>query len=325
MSTGSLFNTKRISRADFITYSQHVYDILDKNNIEHFSPLYYDDKETFGDLDIIVKKPFGEKEIFNLFNIPEKHYKPNGHVHSICYKNFQIDFITTKPNKFEITNEYYAWADVSIIIGRLFKKMNLTFGWEGLTYIHETKIGSHYREIGNIFISDKMKDILNLLGLDYSTYQNGFKTKNDIFDYISTSKYFHPSFFMSQKSSSDRRNKLLDNLFQYTHKNEYNLVKFNDEKIEFIIDSNFKEIKFKEKLHDIKEKEKVVSTNSEKFNGDIVMTITGLKNKELGDFIRKFKNYIQDSYNFKDFNDYVFNTHESSIIRDIKILYSELY
>jgi hypothetical protein len=318
MSTGSLFNTKRISRDDYISYSQRIYNILEQNNIEYFSPYYYDDKETFGDLDIIVKKPFGEKEINSLFKPTKTQYKVNGSVHSICYKNFQIDFITVKPEKFETTKNYYSWADFSIIIGRLFKKMNLTFGFDGLVYKYETKINSQYRNIGEIFISDNIEEILSFLNLDYSTFKKGFKNLNEIFDYIISSKYFHPSYFSVKNDFTDRRNTLFNKLSDYTIKGDFNMISFNADLVHMLIDEHFKNINFKEKINQLKEKEKVVSTNSTKFNGDIVMTITGLKNKELGSFISKFKNYIKSIYSFKDFDEYVYLTSENNINRDIK-------
>lgn len=323
MSTGSLFKTGRLNRVDFEKYCEDVFHILRENNVEYFTPYYYDDKMTFGDLDIIVKKPFGRDEIFSMFRFNKTQYNVNSNVHSICYKNFQIDFITTKPNQFEITKDYYAWADLSIIIGRMIKKFNLSFGWDGLTYREEIKIDGDYRKIGDIFVSNSMMDILGFLGLDYNTYLKGFRSKKDLLEYVTSSKYFNPKYFESVRKSEDRRNNLFADVLAYSYnmnRNFIDLTEFSKTDVNIIIASHFKNVDFINESNKLIKKANMIKTNSDKFNGNIVMGITKYQGKELGDFIKYFKEFIKKNYSsFSDFNEYVYETKEFFIVRDIKM------
>ena len=326
MSTGSLFKTKRLERAKFEQFKKEVFSILTKNNVEFFSPYYYDDKETFGDLDIIVKKPFGREEIFSMFRFNKTQYNVNSNVHSICYHEFQIDFITTSPDKFEMTKSYYAWADISILIGRLFKKLDSTFGWDGLSYTHETKIGSHYRNIGDIFLSDNMEKILGFLKLDYQRFKLGFKTQAEAFEFISTARFFNPKYFIPSEASkkAGKRQDVMEGLVDYSSKLDKtypSLSVYTKDDINVMIDEYFNGVDFLNRAKKIIEREKIIVANADKFNGDIVMKITGLKNKELGDFIVSFKKSVYENYGFSDFNEYVYTTKPTSIIKDIELYY----
>lgn len=328
MSVGSLFNTKRLVRSQFEEYKKEVFSILEKNNIEYFSPRYYDNKETFGDLDIIVKKPFGRNEIFEIFNFNKSQFNNNGSVNSICYKGFQIDFITASSDKFEITKFYYTWAEFSILVGILFKKFDITFGMDGLSYKYEVNINGVYKKIGDVYLSNNPQEIIEFLGLDYSVFVNGFKTSNELYAYVSSSKYFNPAYFKLNPEKKYRRPEPIQGIIEFTKNSSTHYPNFDIySKVELhgIIDSFFRNVNFSQKLIMLKNKENLISTNSKKFNGDIVYGITRLKGIELGKFMEKFKVYAYQNYGFVDFNEYVYNTKEFNIIKDIEHFHKQGY
>jgi hypothetical protein len=328
MSSGNLFNTKRISRCEFEEYKNHVAGILNSNNIEFFIPYYYKDKQTFGDLDIIVPKPFDKENIFDLFKINKTQYHRNTNIHSICYKDTQIDFITTKPNYYETTKYYYSWVDLSVLLGRLYRKFNIKYGWDGLYFEYDTVINNQFRNIGNIPLTLDFKTVLNFVGLDYVRYQQGFETKNDIFDFILTSKYFTPKLYESVSQKQNKRSGIYDEIIEYSKNKEYQdtyTMNFflDKDNVYKAIDNYFTDLNFLNIIKDIKEKEHVIQVNKDKFNGNIVMLITGLKEKALAAFIQSFRIYIKDKYDYPSFEKYVFETNPEFIKRDILVHFLE--
>ena len=66
-----------------------------------------------------------------------------------------------------------------------------------------------------------------------------------------------------------------------------------------IINDYFPEAKLKEQLEKIKKEDSNHKLVSDKFNGEIVMNITNLKNKELGKFIYDFKKYVENKFSYE--------------------------
>jgi hypothetical protein len=283
---------------------------------------------TFGDLDIILPKPFGKEQIFDMFHFDKTQYVQNSNVHSICYRNFQIDFITTKPTYYEITKSYYSWVDVSVLIGRLYRKFNIKFGWDGLCFEYDTVINNQFRNIRTIDLTLDFKSILDFLGLDYKRLEKGFDTKYDVFDYIISSKYFVPKVFESVSQKKNRRSVVYDEIIEYSKNKEYQTLYtmnffFDKDLVYKVIDSYFPELNFLDIIKDIKEKEHMIQVNKDKFNGDIVMILTGLKDKSLSAFVKTFKEYVKDNHGYVDFNKYIFDTTPEHIRRDITSHFSE--
>lgn len=329
MSTGNLFNTKRKPRKNFEDYYFHVSDILNSKDIEFFIPYYYKDKQTFGDLDIILPKPFGKEDIFKLFRFDKIQYKQNSNIHSICYNDFQIDFITTKPDYYNITKYYYSWVDLSILIGRMYRKFNIKFGWDGLYFEYDTVINNQFRNIGTILLTKDFKTILDFIGLDFTRFEQGFGTKNDVFDFVLTSKYFIPKLYESVSQKSNRRSGVYDEIIEYSKNKEYQhtytMNFFSDKDVVYkVIADYFTDLDFLNVIKGIKEKEQIIQVNKDKFNGDIVMLLTGLKEKALATFIQSFRNYVKENYDYLDFEKYVFETNPEHIKRDVLAHFSEI-
>jgi hypothetical protein len=328
MSTGNLFNTKRIGRHEFEEYKNHVVELLKTNNVDFFIPYYYKDKQTFGDLDIIIPKPFGRENIIDIFRFNKTQYKQNSNIHSICYKDNQIDFITTKPNYYETTKYYYSWVDLSILLGRMYRKFNIKYGWDGLYFEYDTVINNHFRNIGTILLSLDFKQVLEFVGLDYEKFELGFETKNDIFDLVITSKYFIPKIYESVSQKSNKRSGIYDEIIEYSKDKEYQ----HNHTINFFLDKDyvyktigeyFTEVDILNKIKNIKEKEYIIQVNKDKFNGSIVMLLTGLKEKELVSFIQSFRIFVKENYEYLDFEKYVFETNAEHIKRDINLYFDE--
>lgn len=162
-------------------------------------------KLDYGDLDILYKADsiLGR----NIYNIINEKVKPreivhNGDVYSFDYKSFQIDFI--KCYNFEMGQFYLSYGDFGGIVGRIVNRYNIKFGQEGLwinVHLDEGKTHSH----GRIILSDSPKQICEFLGLDHAKWLSGFQSKQEIFEYVISSRLFDPRYFKHLTERNRRR------------------------------------------------------------------------------------------------------------------------
>ncbi|MFN8575367.1 MAG: hypothetical protein U0354_00785 [Candidatus Sericytochromatia bacterium] len=308
--------TRRYQKDEYNDLSKEVINILKKSeNILNINiPFSYRNKESFGDMDIVIS--FNKN--FDIGNYIKKSFNPkqivsNGDCISFEYKEFQIDLI--KSNEHYYTNlEYLNWNDLGNIIGRVAHKFGLKYGHKGLAYIIKNESGYNPREL---MLTENILDILDFLGFDYDRYTFGFDNVSDIYDFVIESKFFNPIIFSFEEMNHINRvrnkkritykgfleyinTKDLTNktYFQYNSNKEIYLARINyyfPEAHIFDFIENYK--------NDIEKKEFIKS----KFNGDLVSQITGLSDKNLGEFITYFKNkfYIEHISSDIAFDDWI--------------------
>lgn len=319
---GLLFSTKRLPKAEFLPYLNKVEKLLHTNtDYDFFVPKWIEDKEDFGDLDIVVKNPIDIELLKTIFK-PER-FKSNGPVFSLVYKDFQIDFIKHTGEDYESAKNYYCYNDLGNLIGRLAQRFAMKFGPDGLRYVYYN--GS--KKLGEFNISKDMNMILEFLDLDFKKFDIGFETRKELFDFIIKSKYFNPYIYDMEhlnKINRDRNKKrttyvawldYVEPLKKFFDKDGL----FDGDKTIFIPAINSHFFNNSEFFDFIIEKDKEFELKrqiAEKFNGNIVMEITDLRAKKLGKFIVEFKAWIENTY--KDFDQYVLDTTEEAIVKDIK-------
>lgn len=329
-------------------------DLFPGENIKYQIVPYYSEKEDFGDLDIIVRantdvvrdaiiKYFG---FIPLHKLAKDHrYSTNHNCFSFCYNterpitaydSFQIDLICTVAD-YKTTIAYYSYNDVGNILGRFFHKFGLKYGHQGLMYPLRDERGIRKE----ILVSNDQTKILEFLGLNPEKWNNGFTTLEDIFEWVATGRYFDPTIFNELSAINEKRDrkrktfsKFLDWLektkpkpnYSFFNKNELDVVKecFPNRNLEkelntievWRLDDFFgSDIAKQVKEFDVKmEREKKIK---EKFNGEIVMEITGLKGKDVGAFMNKFKEHDYDG----SFDDYILDTDPELIKQYIKTVF----
>lgn len=302
------FDVVRLNRQD---YERVIQEITQKINDKFGSDIKFNvipsylNKHDFGDLDVIYTS---KKEILNdliqLIN-PEQYIK-NGPVLSIVYpfnqKNFQVDFIRVKDKSYDFSLNYYSYNDLGNLMGRIFHKMGFKFGHDGLSYIvRDPTINT--RVLGTLLVSTDFEKVIKFG--DYHNYDNQvFNELEDIFEYVTTSKYFNKSIFLLENRNHisrvrdkkrptymkflkfiDCRN--FDNEFDFNKKESFRKEILDQAFIEF---PEFKE-RYDQLLVQIENKR----TISEKFNGNIVKDLTGLEGKTLGYFIQFLLSWFEQN------------------------------
>jgi hypothetical protein len=115
--------TRRYERAEFDIISKELLEILSTHFPRVAMPLFYKNKLSFGDADIVVAEGKGitGSELRTLINDV---FKPNeifhnGNCWSFDYKELQVDLITTEPENFDALLMYLSYNDLGNFIGRL--------------------------------------------------------------------------------------------------------------------------------------------------------------------------------------------------------------
>lgn len=273
-----------------------------------FSPVLiksYRTKESFGDIDFLVE---GEKlphhwtsSLKDAFGLDSNTYIKNSNVVTIAFQRMQVDLIVTPAKYMETSANYFAFNDCNNIIGRILHKQGVKLGHKGLSLVIRHKERSDHI-LKEIELSHRYEDALEILGLDVERYHQGFDTLEDIFEYVSTSKFFDPEIYAFENRSYTSRvrdkkratyNGFLKWIEQHPEKKKYSFPDKNERGgysirepyytdivlkkwpwVEQIVDDTIAQFEFSLRL-------------KEKYNGHVIGEMTGLSGKELGAFMAK--------------------------------------
>lgn len=304
----NIYEVSRLELEDYLKVETNIRDELFNVGIDSYLIPYIKDKKSFGDLDLIIDSKDTElliKLLEKEFSYP---YSINGSVVSIYYTpfKFQIDLIGIRTEDLEYAINYFAWGCAGNLVGRLAKKIGFKHGHRGLYYVQRN--ADHV--IDTIHLSHRYTDILNILEIDVVKFQQGFDSEEDMFQWFTASPYFDIEYFLIENLPNkdrvrDRKRKDYGNFIEWcltkSFKEPYLIVNKLDfvlhyyPDIEKIIEANIEKIR----------KDRVIKS---KFNGRIVMTLTGLTFKDIGNFLFYFKSKYD--------NDFIYKT-EHSVIEDL--------
>lgn len=290
-------------RYDLDEYNDIVTEVLNKlisKGILAAIPKSYKNKQTFGDLDVLVKSSSVDGDILDVIN---ELFKPNdiynnSDVKSFDYKEFQIDFILTSDSKWETSINYFSYNDLGNFIGRISYQMGFRFGHFGLKLVYRHEDGG--RKFYKI-ISKNPKKIYEFLGFDYERYLQGFDNVEDIFKFVVLSKYFNKSIFdydqlNHQNRTRIKKRKNYELFLAYIKESDDVLpfdYKFKSKDYYLVEAEKFFNIELVDEINrwkDIVEEQKKVSKI---FNGNVIMRhFPSLRGKELGKAMSNFNNHL---------------------------------
>lgn len=296
------YTAERMTKEEFHLIENEIFDILDRLEIEGKPIPYVREKESFGDIDIILvkEKDRNVKEIIckNIaeFGLTDEFIFRNKDVISILYKErYQIDFIFTDPEVKCYHQLYLAHNDLGNLIGRIIKESGFQHGHNGLFYVYRE--GNHYKEL--IELTTDYDKALEILGLDVDHFHRGFDTFKEMFDFVTSSKYFKKSRFALENLNNrnrvrDKKRKVYNEFLAYIE-----TVADGEENVP----SPFEEFPWLEKrCNEIRESRIHVNLLKEKFNGNHVHQWTGLSGGQSSDraMFGKLMQYIQAQDKFEE-------------------------
>ena len=215
-------NTRRMTDDEFKKISSYINECIASESILfrllHFKIARSYAKDSHGDIDLIICD-LKAREIFvnkleEFFTDVEKSNLSQGLVE--CYActhdgvRFQLDIITG--NEFAL--RWYDYGNMSLLIGRVIP-FKFKFGYDGLCLR-----GSPMDRIPDALIIKDFDKALEFLGFDFGRFEKGFKTREDMLDWIADSKYFRVNSFDNDQRSNrvkrrDRDRTTLDDDIAY--------------------------------------------------------------------------------------------------------------
>jgi hypothetical protein len=318
--------TRRYERAEFETLTNELTATLRKTFKRVEVPLFYRKKESFGDADYIlsmegyngnmreyITETFSPNEIFH-----------NGNCWTFDYYELQVDLITVAAEHFDSNYNYLSYNDLGNYIGKIAHGFGFKYGQEGLMYDHYFK-GSN---IGRIIVSKNYDKIYEFLGLDYNRWKKGFDTLEEIFEFVSTSKYFNWEYLQLENNNRVNRERdvkrksymsFLDyidaNVKDDEHRYQYEKDKtvYVDKAAKF-----FPEAGIELEIRRLEYEQCKSLYIKAKFSGGHVMVRYGLKGKDLGDALTGFKNVIGSIFGDETYDDYIINNTVEQIYSDFE-------
>jgi hypothetical protein len=277
-------------------------EILGKTFSRVGMPLYYRKKESFGDADVlVVANPKIKMREYITDTFKPKEIFHNGSCWSFDYKELQIDIITSSEEHYDSMYNYLCYNDLGNFIGRIAHGFGLKYGQEGLWLEHQFR----GQNIGSIPLSKDMKKILEFLDLSYEKYVEGFETLEEIFEFISKSKFFNCDMFQLQelnKINRDRNKKRASYMMflDWIGKTPIKIAScwnfpFEKDKSTYIpwVEAAFPEADVEIEIRRLEYETCKDLYMKSKFNGKMVMEY-GFSGKDIGVHMQGFKDYLND-------------------------------
>ena len=318
--------TRRYERAEFDTISVELMNMLKPDFKRVAMPLFYNNKESFGDADILLSM---EGFNGNMRDYITDKFKPNeifhnGNCWSFDYKELQVDLITVSAEDFDTNEMYLSYNDLGNFIGRIAQGFGLKYGQEGLWMEHYFK----GMNIARIPISKNYPDIFKFLGLSYERYQQGFDELEDIFEYIATCKFFNWKMFQMDQLNKINRDRNLKRKSYMTflewmdanvadENHEYQFDKTQEEYNKMIAEA-FPYANLDLQIRRVEYEYCKSLYIKAKFNGGELMRKYGLQGKELGYAMNGFKVFINNVIGSDTYEDYIINSSIESIYEDFE-------
>lgn len=262
----------------------------------------YHSKPTFGDMDIVVEDNGHFTDWFsiinNVFHSKEIVHTKNSPVISFEYKGFQIDLILTASKCYDFAVHYYSYNDVCNLIGRITDAMGFKFGHNGLWY--------HYKNLDEgvdekLCVTTDFKEALEAFGFSYERFLKGFYDLNEIFEYISSNKYFNPDLYLlenrnHQGRTRDKKRVTYQEFLKYCQRNTFThkIHEINLHNDFYTITANFPQ------LHLDLNRAKYIGTTTKyvhhHFNASHVTAHSGFVGKNLGLYMEATTKKFKDKF-----------------------------
>lgn len=317
--------TRRYSKDEYFAILPEILEKAKTLFTDARATTAYREKDSFGDADILCL-------IDNQINIDIKQwiidtygatevYK-NSHVYSFDYHELQVDFILTPISKWESSLTYFSYNDIHNLIGKLFHRFGLKWGYDGLKYQYNID----GKRLGTIYLTTDYHEAFKLVDLDPNVYEKGFDNLEQIFEYVKSSKYYNPWIFDLENLNKvnrdrDKKRNTYAKFIDYIEKDK-NVDKshyyyfYKDKKVYLgLIDFYFSG--FLKEYRELEKKETRKRAIHEKFNGNLIIEQFNITGKELGQAITKFKSSFND---LNEQEQYILDNNIETILERFKMI-----
>lgn len=333
--------TRRLNKDDYFDLAYHVIASLKAKysppdrELEIIMIPSYAAKESFGDLDLLVSTQYLPADfadtVGNLFS--SKEVIINGDAISMEVNGFQVDLIMTPVKHIYFAMRYFSYNDLGNLMGKIANAYGVKFGHKGVSYIYRDFRGDKITEIP---LAVSFADFCKAFDFDIKEYLNGFNELEDIFRFVSKSRYFNPDIFLLENLNHksrvrDSKRETYKKFLEWCEKKkrfdwegrEYPEIKHDKKQHLPMLFEKFQRFAFKDKLMNEYRMHLQNREARRKFNGDLVQSITSLKGESLGKFIEFFKKSVTKGQ--LDWDTYLAVTDAINISDDILRVFSKYF
>jgi hypothetical protein len=303
MGGNAIPGVRRYDRQEFEYIKEQVCCTLMEDYGLNVAPLlYYKDKSSFGDLDIIVEwdKDLSDGRKLMIDALSPRVFIFNDTCVSLNVDELQVDLILTKKEFFDTSYYYYAYNDLGNLMGRIAKSLfGCKYGWHGLSV--PIRAHNNTQELSNHIISQDSPRIFDFLGFDWDRFEQGFDSLDDIFTYVMYSKYFRAEFFdLDNLNHINRtRNRKRANYAAFLEAIEKEGAIFKGQTPTYDVDTFFPEAKFKETAEALIDKS--IRHKQSKEKALQIFSKVGFSNIEIGKCMSKLRNDFPNQEDYCSF------------------------
>ena len=231
---------------------------------------------------------------------------------------FQIDLIYANLQDYTFTNKLMSYDPIGNLLGMLFNALGFKLTNKGLFYKLKDPITKQL--IDYILVTSCFENALIILGytdIDYFVYgNNNFHSLEDIYEFITNSKYFHPETYLKSENLNSKtrtRFKKRHSVMSFLDyikdiRPSFDIAKFSimsDEIVKSLSNSLeyltiINEETFKDRCSKVLVEYQTKLEYRKRFNGKITSELTGLEGKELSLFMEQLINFYGGHHEFKD-------------------------
>lgn len=295
MGGNAIQNARRLNKEEYFAMcsevSQLLTPLLRMHNLRFKIVDAYREKESFGDMDVVIESKHLTIEDWQLmiammFNSKEIVHTKNSPVISFEYKEFQIDFIFHNSEDYNFAINYYSYNDVCNLIGRVADNLGFKFGHDGVFY----KAMKGTQLLAEICLTKDFQEGLEVFGYSYERFRQGFNNLTEIFEYVANNKFFNKDIFLFENRNHtgrtrDKKRKTYTEFLKYcADTNFVNHYDYSSPNANFrVIARHFPDL-LKE-LNFLEWKENLKSSVRIKLPSDVIKKHCGLDGPAFGDYL----------------------------------------
>ena len=269
----------RLDREVYVALSRELCTILAPYWQVVRPPRVFADKQSFGDIDVMVA---GEKKTFDAAqDLGAETVHRNGNVTSFEFRGYQVDLISVNVDKLELACFFCDFGDFGGIFGSMCCRLGLKAGPKGL----------YYRGDATILLTDDLHAICDFMGLDIEIWRRGFSLPADSFDFLRTSPFFSRSLFGKLDGKARTRQRPLVQQFLEFLKLETAGASEGVTGVGAHALHHFGKEAVLQAVYADKVRREAIGA---RLNGRLVMQWTGLTGKQLGGFLSECRREIGD-------------------------------
>ena len=303
---GALFNNPRMNKETYDHVSQDVIQKL--SPLKVLIPESFLDKEDYGDIDFVVPFPIFDKEkVKQLFNINDDDISINTSVVSINYMGVQCDLCFHPEEDVLTAYQYMRNSDCSNMVGVLCRDaLGYRLTHKGLVY--PVKFAQD-DALGEVLVSKNFRKIFEFCDLNYDEWLTGFKNPEELFHWITQSKYFNAEAFKfenlnHENRTRNRKRKVYAEFVEWLLNKEFKNYEGTINKQEhlfrgmfyFYEEAPYPYLRWTDQIEPLITQRYHWERARNIFNGSVIQELTGASGPMLGKILRDFNEYLKTTY-----------------------------